>query len=255
MTRQRVKDLAALSRRRARREQGVFLVEGVRSVESAVAAGAPLAEVLIAHETAETERGAALAESAESRGVAVERVAAKDLARIGDARTSQGVVAVSRRIVAETPDALADARRVLALDGVQDPGNVGALVRTAAWFGVDAVLADEETADFESPKAVRAAMGGLWDLRLVRVPSLPEALDALPSAGVWGADMDGTPVAEWKPGTPSVLAMGSEAHGLSEALRQRLAGTVAIAGGAGAGVESLNVAVAAGVLMHAWAGR
>ncbi|MEM1055116.1 MAG: RNA methyltransferase [Bacteroidota bacterium] len=249
VTRQRVNDLAQLSRRRARRDQGVFLVEGIRSVESALAAGAPLTEVLVGHEGG--DRAEAIAEAARLAGVTVTRASAKDLGRIADARTSQGVMAVSRRIVAETGDGLAGAARVLALDGVQDPGNVGALVRTAAWFGLDAVLADEATADFESPKAVRAAMGGLWDLRLARVPDLRTALETL-GAEAWGADMTGTPLAEWQPSAPSVLVMGSEAHGLSEPLRRYLSGTVSIPGGERPGAESLNVAVAAGVLMHAW---
>ncbi|MEM6326044.1 MAG: RNA methyltransferase [Bacteroidota bacterium] len=254
MTRQRVKDLAQLSRRRARREQGVFLVEGVRSVESAVAAGAPLEAVLIGHEA--HDRTEALAEAAGQRGVPVERVAAKDLARIADAQTSQGVVAVSRRIVREDLGGLAGAPRLLVLDGVQDPGNVGALVRTAAWFGVDAVVSDERTADFETPKAVRAAMGGLWDVPLVRLFRLGDGLSRLTEAGTlaWGADMTGTPLTDWRPDSPSVLVVGSEAHGLSEDVRACLAGTVAIPGG-GRGVKSLNVGVAAGILMNAWTAR
>ena len=150
---------------------------------------------------------------------------------------------------------------MLLLDGVQDPGNVGALVRTAAWFGVAAVVADDKTADFETPKAVRASMGGLWDVSLVRVPALGPVLDRLADAGVeaWGADLGGTPIGRWTPPRGAALVMGSEAHGLSEPvaewLRQR-GGVVHVpgAGGERAGVESLNVVVAGGVLLHRWLG-
>ncbi|OZC03394.1 hypothetical protein BSZ36_10620 [Rubricoccus marinus] len=263
MTRQRLKDLASLSSRKGRRQNGAFLVEGVRSVESAEAAGAPLAEVLVAHEAAETDRISLLISRLDARGVPVHRVAAKDMARVGDARTSQGVVGVARSIVAplappdRRPGEAPAASRVLVLDGVQDPGNVGALVRTAAWFGVDAVLADANSADFEGPKAVRAAMGGLWDVRLSRVDDLGAALDALRARGLalWGAHAapgSSVPLAEWAPRAPSALVMGSEGHGLSEASRQRLTGGVWIPGGGGEGAESLNVSVAAGILMHAW---
>ncbi len=256
VTRQRLKDLASLSSRKGRRQHGAFLVEGVRSVESAEAAAAPLAEVLVSHESMETDRIRALVERLGARGVPVYHVAAKDMTRVGDARSSQGVVAVARSIVG--PLAPEAARRVLVLDGVQDPGNVGALVRTAAWFGVDAVLADASSADFEGPKAVRAAMGGLWDVRLSRVDDLAAALDALGARGValWGAHAapgESMPLAAWRPGAPSALVMGSEGHGLSEASRQRLTGGVWIPGGGGEGAESLNVSVAAGILMHAWA--
>lgn len=248
MTRQRLKEIASLTRRKGRGGLGQFLVEGVRSVEAAVEAGAPLVEVLVTAEGAETPRVAALLDRV---GAPVHRVSAQDLERVGDAKTGQGVVAVSRRVVAE--DLGGAPGPVLVLDGVQDPGNVGALVRTAAWFGVGTVLSGPDTADFEGPKAVRAAMGGLWDVRLVRVADLGAALDALAARGaaLWGADLDGVALADWPGRDEAALVVGSEAHGLSGPVRARLAGRVSIPGG-GVGVESLNVAVAAGILMHAW---
>lgn len=255
MTRQRLKDVASLARRKGRAAHGQFLVEGVRSVEAAVAAGAPLVEVLVSHEAAGADRVAALAGRA---AAPVHRLPARDLDRVGDARTSQGVVAVASSVVRGALDGAGGA--VLALDGVQDPGNVGALVRTAAWFGVDAVVADEKTADFETPKAVRASMGGLWDLALVRLPALAPALDALAadSHALWGADLEGTSASAWAPGPRAVLVLGSEAHGLSADVAARLrgrGGLVHVPGRAGrGGVESLNVAVAAGVLLARWRG-
>ena len=261
MTRQRLLDLAALHRRRGRDVQGAFLIEGVRSVEAAVAAGAPLLEVVVADDVADDPRVAALVARAEAP---VSVAPARDVERISDARTSQGVVAVARRIVRADARGLSVARRVLVLDGVQDPGNVGALVRSAAWFGLDAVVADARSADPEGPKAVRAAMGGLWDVALVRC-DLAEALGALAGAGLalWGADLGGTDARAWSPPARCALVMGSEAHGLSAGVTERLNGRVSISRGLqpGAsrsasvqapGVESLNVVVAAGVLMDRW---
>ena len=261
VTRQQLKDLAALSRSRARREQGRFLVEGLRSVEAAVQAGAPLDALLVTAEAADDPRLGRLMARAE---VEVVTLAARDLDRVGDARTSQGVLAVARSGVRDDLGSL-DAP-VLLLDGVQDPGNVGALVRTAAWFGIRTVVGDTATADFESPKAVRASMGGIWDVALTRVPSLVPVLDRLAEAGVaiWGADLGGTPVSEWTPGASTALVMGSEAHGLSPEVsdwlrRQPPSGSrfVFISGAEGVrprGVESLNVSVAGAVLMARWLG-
>ena len=260
MTRQRIHDLASLHRRRGRDAHGTFLVEGVRSVEAAVAAGAPLVEIVVADDAATQPRVADLAARA---GVRVSVVPARDVERVSDAQTSQGVVAVSRRIVSPDAAALAGLRAVVLLDGVQDPGNVGAVVRSAAWFGADAVVVDARSADPEGPKAVRAAMGGLWDVALVRVPDLCEALAVLAASGavLWGADMGGTDVGAWTPAGPTALVLGSEAHGLSPDVAARLDGRVSIARGAmrsesdrAAGVESLNVVVAAGVLLHRWLG-
>lgn len=261
MTRQHLKDLAQLSRARARRAQGRFLVEGLRSVEAAVGVGAPLDLLLVTPGASEDAR---VAEVVARTTADVHTVAARDLDRIADARTSQGVIAVSRSVVGEETD-LAEAP-VLVLDGVQDPGNVGALIRTAAWFGIRTVITDQKSADVESPKAVRASMGGLWDVALARVPSVVPVLDALHNAGVdvWGADLGGAPVGAWQPPRDAALVMGSEAHGLSEEvvawLRERRpdgSQFVFIPGvkrDTPRGVESLNVAVAGAVLMARWLG-
>ncbi len=257
MTRQRLIDLAGLHRRRGRDTHGAFLVEGVRSVEAALDAGAPLVEIVVADDAADGPRIAALVARA---GVPVAVVPARDVARISDAQASQGVVAVADRIVTDDVAALADVRTVVLLDGVQDPGNVGAVIRSAAWFGIDAVVVDAKTADPEGPKAVRASMGGLWDVAIIRVPTLDDSLDVLAGAGaaLWGADMGGTDASAWSPPERTALVLGSEAHGLSPDVAGRLDGRVTIArhgrAGTRAGVESLNVVVAAGILLHAWRG-
>lgn len=257
MTRQRLLDLAGLHRRRDRDATGAFLVEGVRSVEAALDAGAPLVEIMVAKDCADQPRVAALVARA---GVPVSVVPVRDAQRISDAQASQGVVAVARRVVTDDVAALADVRTAVLLDGVQDPGNVGAVVRSAAWFGIDAVVVDVKSADPEGPKAVRASMGGLWDVALIRVPDLAAPLDMLASAGValWGADMGGTDASAWAPPARAALVLGSEAHGLSPDVAARLDGRVTIArrgrAGTAAGVESLNVVVAAGILLHAWRG-
>lgn len=250
-SRRHLRDLARLAHRRHRDAAGRFLVEGVRSVESAVAAGAPLAEVLVTDEALRDPRVAALL--GRLRDVPVHVVPASDLARVADTRTAQGVLAVS---LLRRADPTALPAPLVALDGVQDPGNVGAVVRTAAWFGAAAVLTGPGTADPFGPKAVRAAMGGLWDVALAETDDLAGALAHLARRGLpaYGADLEGEPVGAWRPPRAAVLVLGSEAHGLSPAVRAHLAGRVRIGGGGRAGVESLNVAVAAGILLHRWLG-
>lgn len=251
MIRQRLKDLATLNRRKGRRALGQFLVEGVRSVEAAMAAGAPLVEVLVTHEALDTQR---VHELVEAVHVPVHPVAARDLDRISEVQTSQGIVAVSDSIVRHQ---LEGEGAVVILDGVQDPGNVGALVRSAAWFGAGALVADTRSADFEGPKAVRASMGGLWDLQLVRIPDLEPVLADLRAAGrqIWGADMHGTPISDWHPGGNDALVLGNEGNGLTESVAAHLTGRVSIPGALSVrGVESLNVGVAAGVILHRWLG-
>lgn len=251
-TRRHLKDLAGLHRKRHRDRLGLCLVEGVRSVESAVEAGAPLVEILTT--AAAAERVAALLAHV---AVPVHALPVADLGRIADTATTQGVLAVARIERAAAEDL---AGPVLALDGVQDPGNVGALLRSAAWFGVRGVLAGPGTADPFGPKAVRAAMGGLWDVQIASSDDLPADLRRLKARGLplYGADLEGEPARDWTPPEEAVLVLGSEAHGLSEEVAARLDGRVRIgapnAAGGTRGVESLNVAVAAGILLHRWLG-
>ncbi len=253
-SRNHLKNLASLRRRKGRREHGLFLVEGLRSVRAAVEAGAQLTEILIEHEhSGDVQLRAAL----ETADVPIHVVARKELARLSDVQHGQGVMAVAHSLVVEAPRGLDGAQTVLALDRVQDPGNVGALVRTAAWFGVEVVLAGSGTADFESPKVVRSSMGGLWDLRLVQADDLAAALENLAQNGmvITGADLGAQPAAEWKAGRKGVLVLGSEAHGISDDVRAHLDHRVSLPPkrrAEGRGVESLNVVVAGGILMEQW---
>jgi TrmH family RNA methyltransferase len=255
LTRRRSKEIAALGRKKHRDRLGEFLVEGVRSVESAVAAGAPLIELLVTDEAQADPRVQSVLDRA---AVPVHTVPARDLDRIADTSSTQGLIAVARSKRADL-DTLTGA--VVALDGVQDPGNVGAIIRTAAWFGADAILVGPGTADPFGPKAVRAAMGGLWDLALAATDGLEAELRRLQARGLalYGADLEGKPAGAWSPKREAVLVLGSEAHGLSEGARDVLDGRVRIAAplaaGTVRGVESLNVSVAAGVLLHRWLGE
>lgn len=255
LTRRRSKDLASLGRKKHRDRLGEFLIEGVRSVESAAAAGAPLVEILVTEDALADGRVRALADRS---AVPVHVVPAKDLDRIADTTSTQGVLAVAR---SEQVDASALSGAIVALDGVQDPGNVGTIIRSAAWFGADAVLAGPGTADPFGPKTVRAAMGGLWDLAIATTDDFAYGLRRLQSRGypLYGADLDGETANVWAPRREAVLVLGSEAHGLSGEVQSLLDGRVRIAAppsaDAARGVESLNVSVAAGVLLNRWLGE
>jgi len=254
LSRRRKHAISQLTRKRIRDTAGEMLVEGVRGVESAVAAGAPLVELVVTPEAAAAPRVAALLEAS---GVPIHTVSAEEMRDLSATETSQGVLAVvETRLV--TTEELSTVATMLLLDGVQDPGNVGTMLRTAAWFGVDAVVAAPGTAGFFGPKVVRAAAGSLWDLALCQVDDAAALLADLRRSDFrcYGADLYGTPAKHWAPASPAVLVMGSEAHGLSPAVRDALDEPVAIPGSASReGAESLNVAVAAGILMHAWQGQ
>jgi TrmH family RNA methyltransferase len=247
----RWKEIRSLARRKYRERLGETLVEGRRAVEAAIEAGVEVRDVLVTPAAREEQR---LAERLEALGDLVHVVSASDLAEITSVESSQGVLAVVA--VERLPrEALALCTRLLVFDRLSDPGNAGTLLRTAAWFGVDAVVTSRGTVDLYNPKVVRAAMGGLWDVGHAEVEDLPATLRELTKRGfaVYGADLGGTDVARWRPDAPSVLVLGSEAHGLSEDVQQEIRERVVVPGNSSRrGTESLNVAVAAGILMYAW---
>ncbi|MDA0378514.1 MAG: RNA methyltransferase [Bacteroidetes bacterium] len=248
-TARQLKETADLSRKKHRDGRGCFLVEGVRSVQSALDAGASLVSVFL---TPEFGLPAPLERRLQAQ-VELLEVSERDMARLSDVTTPPGVLAVVRKPT--EPDASETAPRALLLDGVQDPGNVGTLIRTAAWMGVNRVLIGPGTADPYSPKVVRATMGGIWDVELVTAVDPAAWIGTARSHGAtaWVADMDGTPAEAWSPAEPSVLVIGSEANGPSAAVRAACDGAVSIPlRGAQRGVESLNAAVAGAILMERW---
>jgi len=249
LSRRRVKEIVSLSRRKGRDTCLESIAEGVRLVEAALEAGV-VQEIVVA------EGATAILESVATRSADPERIfvtSDAEFARVSNVEQSQGILAVFS-IRREGLEHLGDGARVIVMDGVQDPGNVGSILRTSAWFGVDAVLAGPGCADFFNPKVVRSSMGGLWSLRVGFETDLAAALKSLSGRGyrLYGADADGGAAKDWRPEGKSVLVVGSEARGISEEVKPHLHGTVAIPGSAGAGVESLNVGVALGVLLDRW---
>lgn len=249
LSRAREKLVRGLGRRGRREDEGLFLAEGVRVVEELMDAGVPLRFVLTSPDLEDTARGAAL-----SRRVAgsapVHAVSAAELSRLAATRTPQGVLAVAEIPWARLPEIQPRAAATaLVLDGVQDPGNIGTLARTAAAFGCGPLICLPGTVDPWNPKSVRASAGALVRIPVVAAP-VEEAADWLAAHGftVLGADAAGDPVAGRSTGRRKALVVGNEGAGLSAGLRERCDALVAVP--MRGGTESLNVAVAAGILLY-----
>lgn len=240
-----------LRRRKARERQQLFVAEGVRTVEELARSSLVIRGVLAAPQLEETPRGTALLAELGARGIAAERVDHREFASAAETESPQGVLAV-----AEVPDrslgplASRASLRVLVLDAVQDPGNVGTIVRTAAALGADATVALPGTVDLWNAKVVRSGMGahfhhlclaGTWDDLDTFRRQVPFDL--------WAADATGEPLSHSTAAPARVaVVVGNEGGGLSPAVRERATKLVAIP--IAQPVDSLNVAVAAGILLH-----
>ncbi len=241
--------IQGLHRRKVREAEGLFLAEGIRVVEDLIASGIPSRLAVVSPAAGEGERGRALVRALEER-VPVRRTTDSALGRLAGTETPQGVLVVAeiprRELSAVTVDGAAGA---LVLDGVQDPGNFGALVRTADAFGVDLVAALPGTVDPWNPKAVRTAAGASFRVPVVQ-PGVDELLEWLRARGlaIYGADAAGADIGGVRIAHRAALVVGNEGAGLSPALRGAADELVAVPIREHA--ESLNVAVAGGILLY-----
>jgi TrmH family RNA methyltransferase len=239
-----------LRRRKSRERQQLFVAEGVRAVEELARSSFVVRGLLTAPQLDESPRGGAVVAQFAARGVAMERVDHGEFASAAETESPQGILAV-----AEVPDrsltSLAGRAmlRILVLDAVQDPGNVGTIVRTAAALGADATVALPGTVDLWNAKVVRSGMGAHFHHHCL--PVTWDDLDAFRREApfeVWAADASGNPASGL--GVPARVAVvvGNEGGGLSPASRERADYLVSIP--ISAPIDSLNVAVAAGILLH-----
>jgi TrmH family RNA methyltransferase len=238
-------EIRSLHRRKGRKAQGAFLVEGPRAVAEALTTGAPIRTLILCPEMAGAD---ALGESGDRR-VPILSVNDAVMNSLADTETPQGVIAVVDLPGPVLPTL--DRRRslVLVVDGVRDPGNVGTLIRTAAAAGCAAIVTTAGTADAFSPKVVRAAMGMHFHVPVVADVSwdwLGPALAVLPA--IYGTEMAAAvayDAVDWNIG--AALVIGHEDHGLSAEARAWCRTTVAIP--MAPGVESLNAAVSGAVIL------
>ncbi len=170
------------------------------------------------------------------------------LADIAPTRSPQGVLALVEE--PRWPKWSANRGVALWLDRVQDPGNLGAIVRSAAGLGAAAVLLSPDCADPFGAGAVRGSAGAVFRIPIERGIAADLAVERVRenSGEVWATGGSGRPLADWRPVEPCLLLLGAEGAGLSKGARDHAEGEVTI--GLAREVESLNVAVAAGVLLH-----
>lgn len=238
-----VKELRGLRDHKRREAAGRFLVEGEVMLREALKCGLRPRDVL-------AEEGCIpLAGELEAAGARCFVVPRSLLEAVTDTRTPQGVCASFDLPEPLPPDQLPD--RVVALDGVQDPGNVGTIWRTADAAGFQGLLLGAGCADPLSPKVQRSAMGSGFRLPFTQTGDLPGALKGLRERGwtVIASDLRGDDFYRHPdPGGKFILVIGSEAHGISAATRAAadLLAKLPMRGGA----ESLNAAVAAGIMMY-----
>jgi RNA methyltransferase, TrmH family len=230
-----IKFIRSLHQKKFRTESNRFFIEGKKLLEEALLHHPSIIEQVFATKEVITELGLPFS-------IQVEEISNKELEQISALKHPQGLLAVCR---AETVSNPIIAKRILVLDGVQDPGNMGTILRTAAWFGMDEVICSRDTVEIFNPKVVQATMGAIFHLP-ISYTDLAEFLSCsqLP---IYGAVMNGENVYSTTIPNEFILILGNEGNGIRPEIEAMIQHPITIPK-LGKG-ESLNVGVAAAVLL------
>ena len=232
------KYIRQLEQKKYRKREGLFVAEGTKVVGDLLKRYEPKAVF------ATTQWQA-------PEGITSQVLTEEELQRISFQQHPQQVLALFPIPSQDTSDPLtllSAQTLALALDGVQDPGNLGTIIRIADWFGISTLICSEDTGDAWNPKVVQATMGSLARVNIIYTP-LTDLLDRLPDTyPVYGTFLDGKDIYEEELTPGGLIVMGNEGNGISDEVRQRINRRLLIPDfHQGETADSLNVAIATAI--------
>lgn len=242
------KYIRSLHRSKVRDEEQSFLVEGEKLCREIIRSEYKVSFIVIRNNT--SPNIIELAQEFSGKGIEVFISEASEFDSLCDAKTPQDIIAIAKYPTAQT---YLHHKKIIVLDRVADPGNVGTIIRTAEWFGFESIILGNGCADRFNPKTVRSTMGSLFRISVRESSNLEEYLRTIPSDyAILGALLNGEKeLSECSRSDRAVLVFGNESMGIEQSLIRYLTGTYTIKGYGEA--ESLNVAVAAGISMFHFA--
>ncbi|MBT6378059.1 MAG: RNA methyltransferase [Flavobacterium sp.] len=232
LSKNHLKLITSLSQKKYRHKYKLFVVEGMKVVQEFLNSSYEL-EILFSTESSFSYLDNFI------------EVSEQELKKISSLKTPNKVVALFKIPVEKKSNS---SGLIVALDAINDPGNLGTIIRLCDWFGVDKLLCSKETVDCYNTKVVQSSMGSLTRVAISYI-DLKEYLLSV-SIPIFIADMDGDNVYEMKPPTSAVLVMGNEANGISNYIKEIVSTKITIPRyGDSQLTESLNVATATAILL------
>lgn len=253
ITRNQVKMILSLQKRKVREENSLFVIEGDKLVREYITAGNRVSLLAGKPEWIDGE-----SETVISGADEIVTVSYEELRRISSLKTPHNVLAVAPMAKGDYSDQLLAGRITPVLEYVQDPGNLGTIIRIAAWFGMGNIVCSPDCVDFYNPKVIQATMGAFMHVSVWYRP-LEAFLGKAVSEGipVYGATMDGRSVYDTDIGGEGIILFGNESRGISDRLIGYVTRRITIPGPVRplAGIESLNVSMAAAIICSEFARR
>ncbi len=239
MTKAEIQQLRALKDKRERDRERLFIAEGEKLVE----------EILDSHFVVRR----VLTTDAKHKGANIELITKQEMERISQLTTPTTMLAVVEQPNNRLSIDKLCHKLVVALDGVQNPGNLGTIIRLADWFGVEEIICSRECADCYNPKVVQATMGAILRVRIHYVDNLSKLLHEAREMGmnIYGTLLDGNNIYHEKLDNKGIIVMGNEGRGVSDECRNMLTHKLLIPPFPAdcPTSESLNVAMATGIIL------
>lgn len=239
MTKAEIQQLRALKDKRERDRERLFIAEGEKLVE----------EILDSHFVVRR----VLTTDAKHKGANIELITKQEMERISQLTTPTTMLAVVEQPNNRLSIDKLCHKLVVALDGVQNPGNLGTIIRLADWFGVEEIICSRECADCYNPKVVQATMGAILRVRIHYVDNLSKLLHEARNMGmnIYGTLLDGNNIYHEKLDNKGIIVMGNEGRGVSDECRNMLTHKLLIPPFPAdcPTSESLNVAMATGIIL------
>ncbi len=246
------KRILALKKRKAREREGAFLIEGMRLCEEALKAEGATEQLVFARDMLDrNERLAALHKTARDAGVMVQMTDRRAMKGMCETETPQGVVGVAKEPIWDRDEVINCGKPLLILDEVRDPGNLGTILRTAEGSGAGGLFLLKGSVELLNPKVVRSTAGSIFRFPVLTDQRGGSLLDDLKRAGVmvFATDTEGKLFSTLDYSRPHAFLLGNEAFGVNPELLAKADQMVSIP--MTGPVNSLNVAVAAGILLYA----
>ena len=239
MTKAEIQHIRSLQDKRNRDEEGLFVAEGAKLVEEIASSTLTIRRIY----TTRTDL----------KGANVEVVDSKTMERLSGLKSASDTLAVVEQPRYRLNLNTLTKSLVLALDGVQNPGNLGTIIRLADWFGVEDIICSRDTADCFNPKVIQATMGAILRVRVHYTDNLPALLQEAHREGlnIYGTLLDGGNIYDERLDASGIIVMGNEGRGITDETRKALTHRLLIPPypADAPTSESLNVAMATGIIL------
>jgi RNA methyltransferase, TrmH family len=246
LSKNKAKFIISLQKKKEREQEGVYVIEGDKLVREFLAAGIRLKSVIAKPEFLKSLPADLLKQAGELTEVSYEEL--KQISILKTPHNALAVVPIPETII--NTDEICGSL-CAALDFVQDPGNLGTIIRAAAWFGIKNIICSENCVDVYNPKVIQSTMGAILHVNVFYCDLTNFFIQASErNIPVYGTLLEGIPVYEHKLGDKGIILLGNESKGISEELKPFITEMIKIPGpdSATPGIDSLNVSMAASVV-------